>query len=67
MNLCLKRADIEMVSQHCVAFNYSENRSEDFKTNLERLEEIQKAGINLINKKSDFPEISDDDIDSLFR
>jgi len=48
--------------------NYSENRSEDFKTNLARLEELQKVDINLINKKTDFPEISDDDIvvDAIF-
>ena len=48
--------------------NYSENRSEDFKTNLARLEEIQKAGIKLINKKTDFPEIGENDIviDAIF-
>lgn len=48
--------------------NYSDNKSVDFKTNLTKLEEIGGVRINYIGKKSEIPDIGEDDIvvDAIF-
>jgi len=48
--------------------NYSKNRSEDFKTNLQRLEKLKIVPVALVNDKTDLPEIGEDDviIDAIF-
>lgn len=48
--------------------NYTDNVSDDCHTNLQRLEEQNKVKISKIIKKSDFPEITEDDIviDAIF-
>jgi len=47
---------------------YSDNSSDDFKTNLARLEEIEDVGINYIERNSEIPDIEEDDIvvDAIF-
>ncbi len=48
--------------------DYTKNRSDDFKVNLQRLEDLKDVSIHFISDKSGLPEIGEDDVvvDAIF-